>query len=346
MKLDDFAYDLPPALIAKYPLEKRSASRLLCLRDGSVSHQSFVDLPSILLPGDLLVVNNSRVIPARMLGHKATGGKIELLIERVLDDKHILAHVRASKAPKPGMTLVFDHGVSFEVTGRKGDLFELRSLSERPVMEVIEAIGSIPIPPYFDREPEESDLERYQTVYAQHKGSVAAPTAGLHFDESLLKALRENGVELGYVTLHVGAGTFSPVRAQDITQHQMHAEYAQVSAELCQQIKKTKANGGRVIAVGTTAARSLETASLTGDIQPFSGETRIFIYPGFRFQCIDAMVTNFHLPCSTLLMMVAAFGGYANVMQAYQIAIAEQYRFYSYGDAMFVFKEKASQVPS
>lgn len=338
MRLADFDYHLPDELIARYPLPERSASRLLCLNgsNGSITHAKFADLTDYLLPGDLLVCNNSRVIPARLLGQKPTGGRIEVLVERILDDKRVLAHVKASKTPKPGTYLHFSDDVCFEMIGRQDDLFELRSVSDKSVSDVIDAIGHIPIPPYFQRESDESDKERYQTIYADPKGSVAAPTAGLHFDQALFQKLQANNIDIAYVTLHVGAGTFVPVRVDDITQHHMHSERITVSMELCEKIYKTKANGGRVIAVGTTTVRSLETANLSGILKPFSGETNIFIYPGFEFKCVDALITNFHLPCSSLLMLVAALGGYQHVMTAYKEAIANKYRFFSYGDAMMV----------
>jgi S-adenosylmethionine:tRNA ribosyltransferase-isomerase len=338
MQLSDFDYELPPELIARYPLEKRSASRLLYLEGstGIIFHRKFSDILSLVQPNDLLVFNNTRVIPARLFGHKETGGRIEMLVERVLDAHRILAHVRSSKSPKAGSYLLFQNNIKFKMLGRHHDLFELSCEEERPVLEVIEACGEIPLPPYFNRSPEESDKERYQTIYAQHKGSVAAPTAGLHFDEEILKQLREKNIALGFVTLHVGAGTFAPVKIQDITQHQMHAEYLEVSSELCEQIKETKKKDGRVIAVGTTSARSLETASQSGEMNPFCGDTTIFIYPGYQFKCVDVLLTNLHLPGSTLLMLVSALAGYENAMRAYQEAVAEKYRFFSYGDAMWI----------
>lgn len=339
MQLSDFDYDLPPELIARYPLPQRSESRLLCVNrnDGQISHKHFIDLVELLTPNDLLVFNNTRVIPARLFGQKATGGRIEILVERVLDNKRILAHVRASKSPKPGSLLQLDgESVQFLVCQRQADLFELECQDPRPVLDVIEAIGEIPLPPYFNRAPLALDQERYQTVYALHKGSVAAPTAGLHFDLPLLDRLQTKGVQIGYVTLHVGAGTFAPVRVETITEHHMHAEYMQVSESLCEQVRQTKARGGRVIAVGTTATRCLETASRTGEIQPYLGDTTIFIYPGIPFRCIDGLITNLHLPGSTLLMLVSALAGHEVIMQAYQAAIHERYRFFSYGDAMFI----------
>ncbi len=338
MQLTDFTYELPPELIARYPLEQRSASRLLCLdrQTGDVTHRQFRDLLTLLSPNDLLVCNNTQVISARLFGQKATGGQVEMLIERILDSHRVLAHIRASKSPKPNSKLAFAENILFTVLQRHDDLFELQCDDPRPVLEVIETIGEIPLPPYFHRAPEASDKERYQTIYAEHKGSVAAPTAGLHFDQHLFQQLQAKGVEIAYVTLHIGAGTFAPVRVDDVTQHKMHAEYVDVSEKLCEQVRATKARGGRVIAVGTTAARSLETASLTGTLQPFSGDTDIFIYPGFQFHCVDALITNLHLPGSTLLMLVSALGGYENIMHTYRLAVMEQYRFFSYGDAMFI----------
>lgn len=342
MRLSDFQFDLPEELIAAYPLPQRSASRLLCLdgKTGEINHKRFADLPDLLSPGDLLVFNNTRVIEARLLGHKESGGRIEVLIERLLDPHRVLAHVRASKSPKPQSYLLFANNIRFEVLGRQDELFELRCDDERPILSVIEEIGQIPIPPYFNREAEESDKERYQTIYAQHKGSVAAPTAGLHFDEAMLNQLRAKGVDVGFVTLHVGAGTFAPVRVENITEHKMHSEYLEVTAELCEQVRRAKKNGKRVIAIGSTSARSLETASQLGEIKPFQGDTNIFIFPGYEFKCVDVMLTNFHLSGSTLIMLVAALAGYENVMNAYRIAVEEKYRFFSYGDAMWVTNNK------
>lgn len=339
MKVSDFDFDLPAALIARYPLPARSASRLLCLdgRTGALAHKHFPDLVELLTEKDLLVFNNTRVIPARLIGAKASGGRVEVLVERILDHQRVLAYLRASKKPAPKSLLFFD-GIPFEVMGRQDDLFELRCIDERPVLAVIEAIGCVPLPPYFQREAEESDKERYQTVYALHKGSVAAPTAGLHFDAELLLKLKAKNIETAHLTLHVGAGTFAPVRVATLQEHKMHSEYIEVPAAVCAQVRAAKARGGRVIAVGTTTARSLETASRSGEIMPFRGDTDIFMYPGFQFHCVDAMVTNFHFPKSTLLMLVSAFAGYQHIMNAYQEAVARAYRFFSYGDAMFVTK--------
>jgi S-adenosylmethionine:tRNA ribosyltransferase-isomerase len=340
MHLKDFDYNLPEELIARYPLPDRSASRLLCLegRTGALSHHYFPDLLSLINPDDLLIFNDTKVIPARIEGTKETGGRIEVLMERFLDTNRISAQVRASKSPRPGTYLIFADGVRFEVLGRQGDLFELRCEDARPVLEVIEAIGQIPLPQYMQRAAEASDIERYQTIYAKHKGSVAAPTAGLHFDAKLFAQLAEKGIETAYLTLHVGAGTFASVRVDDIAQHRMHPEYIDVSPALCEQIRNAQKRGGRIIAVGTTTARSLETASRSGEIQPFCGNTDIFIYPGYQFHCVDALVTNLHVPCSTLLMLVSAFAGYEQVKAAYVEAVKECYRFFSYGDAMFVTK--------
>jgi len=334
LTLADFDYNLPPELIAKYPLKERSASRLLRLdrSTGALTHRQFQDVVSMLNPEDLLVCNNTRVIPARLWGQKATGGRIEVLVERVLDTFTISAQIRASKSPKPGSILFL--GFPVEVIRRENELFILQA--REPILPLIESFGEIPIPPYFQRKPDANDRDRYQTIYALHKGSVAAPTAGLHFDENVLGKLKQKGVAIEYLTLHVGAGTFAPVRVQNITEHRMHKEYIEVSVSLVKKIKDTKEKGGRVIAVGTTSARSLETACLSGDLQPYQGDTDIFIYPGFQFRCIDALITNFHLPASTLMMLVSAFGGFQHIKNAYEVAVKEKYRFYSYGDAMWI----------
>lgn len=337
MHLNEFQYELPKEHIARFPVKERTQSRLMVLdrKDQHIAHRVFSDVLDLIQSNDLLVCNNSKVIPARVWGEKASGGKIEMLIERILDPHRVLVHIRASKSPKPGSDLFFKH-YCFKVLSRQDALFELQLLSDQSVLEIIELIGEIPLPPYFERQPDELDKERYQTIYADPKGSVAAPTAGLHFDERLFENIRRKGADIDYVTLHVGAGTFQPVRVEDITQHKMHAEYIQVSSTLVEKIKATKAKGGRVIAVGTTTLRSLETASLSGELMPFEGDTDIFIYPGFSFKTVDVLITNFHLPGSTLLMLVSAFAGQAFVMKAYQEAIAEKYRFFSYGDAMWI----------
>lgn len=338
MHLSDFDFDLSPSLIARYPLPERSSSRLLCLdkTNGDIVHRNFIDLPQLLSPLDLLVFNNTRVIPARWMGAKESGGRIEMLIERMTDSHRALAHIRASKSPKPGSYLRLEGDVRAKVTGRSGDLFEILIEDERPLVELLQLYGHIPLPHYMERVDETIDKERYQTIYAKCEGAVAAPTAGLHFDQQLLQSIRDKGVQTAFVTLHVGAGTFQPVRVENILHHQMHAEYLEVSEAVCHQVEETRQRGGRVIAVGTTTVRSLETAAQHGQIKPFYGDTRLFIYPGYRFQCVDAMITNFHLPQSSLLMLVCAFGGYEAVMNSYRVAMLEQYRFYSYGDAMFL----------
>jgi S-adenosylmethionine:tRNA ribosyltransferase-isomerase len=345
MQLSDFHYHLPDQLIARYPAAERTASRLLTLdgANGQVQHRQFTDLLTLLKPGDLLVFNDTRVLPARLWGKKATGGRLEILVERLLDSRRVLAHVRSSKSPKAGavLQLVADQQAdevlaSVEVLGRHDALFELAFNSDEDALAVMNRIGHMPLPPYIDREDELADRERYQTVYGQKAGAVAAPTAGLHFTEAFIQQCRDQGIDTAYVTLHVGAGTFQPVRVDNITEHKMHAEYIEVSQAVCDQVAATRQRGGRVVAVGTTSVRSLESASQSGELQPFSGDSDIFIYPGYRFKSVDAMLTNFHLPESTLIMLVSAFAGYDAVMAAYQQAVAEQYRFFSYGDAMFV----------
>ncbi|MGS3183769.1 tRNA preQ1(34) S-adenosylmethionine ribosyltransferase-isomerase QueA [Aeromonas taiwanensis] len=353
MQVSDFHFDLPDELIARYPMAERTASRLLQLdgQTGALRHGHFVDVLDQLNPGDLLVFNNTRVIPARMFGQKASGGKLEVLVERILDEHSVLAHVRSSKSPKPGTRLILDAGadgvpVEAEMRARHDALFEIHFLDPRPVLEILEAIGHMPLPPYIDRPDEDADKERYQTVYNQKPGAVAAPTAGLHFDEALLERIKAKGVELAFVTLHVGAGTFQPVRVDKIEDHHMHSEYAEVPQEVVDAIAATRARGGRVVAVGTTSVRSLESAAKVTLAQgkplaPFFSDTDIFIFPGYEFQVVDAMITNFHLPESTLIMLVSAFAGYDNVMTAYQAAVTGQYRFFSYGDAMFVTRRRA-----
>ena len=344
MNVSDFHFDLPDELIARYPLKERSASRLLSLDglSGDIRHLRFTDLPGLLQPGDLLVFNDTRVIPARLFGRKETGGQVEVLVERVLGEQDILAHVRASKALKEGQKVLLEDGTPLRMSGRDDALFYLHCDSDEPVLEVLERIGHMPLPPYVDRPDESSDRERYQTVYAREAGAVAAPTAGLHFDDRTLAELESRGIETAFVTLHVGAGTFQPVRVEGIEDHVMHSEVAHVSQETVDAVNAARARGGRVVAVGTTSVRSLESASRGGVVRPFQGETDIFIYPGYRFQTVDAMVTNFHLPESTLIMLVSAFAGYQNVMSAYQAAVAERYRFFSYGDAMFITAQEPS----
>ncbi|MGB0467186.1 MAG: tRNA preQ1(34) S-adenosylmethionine ribosyltransferase-isomerase QueA [Pontibacterium sp.] len=338
MQVKDFQFELPDELIASYPLEQRTQSRLLCLNgeSGELIHRQFSDVLELVKPGDLMVFNDTRVIPARLFGQKESGGKIEVLIERVLDDKSALAHVRSSRSPKPGTKLLLEGGIEALMVARHDKLFELEFQLEGHLIEALEKFGHMPLPPYMKREDQLSDRERYQTVYNAKPGAVAAPTAGLHFDQKLLEKLSDKGVEQAFVTLHVGAGTFQPVQVDNILEHKMHAEYIEVSEQVCEQVKATRARGGRVIAVGTTSVRCLESASREGEIKPFMGDTDIFIYPGYQYRVVDALITNFHLPESTLLMLVSAFAGYEHVMQAYKVSVEQQYRFFSYGDAMFI----------
>ncbi|ELY4033830.1 tRNA preQ1(34) S-adenosylmethionine ribosyltransferase-isomerase QueA [Cronobacter sakazakii] len=343
MRLTDFSFELPESLIAHYPQAQRSACRLLSLDGptGDLTHGTFTDLLDKLNPGDLLVFNNTRVIPARLFGRKASGGKIEVLVERMLDDHRVLAHIRASKAPKPGAELLLgdDESVNATMTARHDALFEVQFNDERPVLDILNSIGHMPLPPYIERPDEEADRELYQTVYSQKPGAVAAPTAGLHFDEPLLERLRAKGIKMAFVTLHVGAGTFQPVRVESIEDHVMHSEYAEVPQEVVDAVLAAKARGNKVVAVGTTSVRSLESAAQAAQdalIAPFFGDTQIFIYPGYQYKVIDALVTNFHLPESTLIMLVSAFAGYKHTMNAYREAVKAEYRFFSYGDAMYI----------
>ncbi|MDP1931551.1 MAG: tRNA preQ1(34) S-adenosylmethionine ribosyltransferase-isomerase QueA [Gammaproteobacteria bacterium] len=353
MQLSDFHYDLPDELIAHYPAKERTGSRLLCMRRGSgeMQHRQFADLIEYLCPEDLLVFNDTRVIPARLLGAKDSGGRIEVMIERVVGEFEVLAQIRASKSPKRGMLLNFpapqNHQkvpLQAETLGREGDFFRLRFLGEShaqcSLTQLLETFGHIPLPPYIKRGDELEDSERYQTVYSRQPGAVAAPTAGLHFDQALLDRIAVMGVDQAFVTLHVGSGTFQPVRVDNPREHKMHSERVEVNAEVCTQIRACKARGGRVIAVGTTSVRSLESAAQKAVhelIAPYSGETDIFIYPGYEFRVVDAMVTNFHLSESTLMMLVSAFAGRDQIMAAYREAVEERYRFFSYGDAMLLF---------
>lgn len=342
MRRSDFQFDLPRELIAQYPTEERPASRLLHLisTSGELVDRQFRDFPALLRPDDLLVMNDTRVIPARLYGQKDSGGKVQVLVERLLDEHRVLAHVRASKSPGSGRALLFADTVSAIVEDRQGDLFVLRfgdsADPDSNVSIILDRLGHMPLPPYIERHDTQTDQERYQTVYARHRGAVAAPTAGLHFDTAMLAQIREQGTQIVFVTLHIGAGTFQPVRVDDIAEHKMHAEWMQLSDEVVDAVRHTKQNGGRVIAVGTTSIRCLETAAQTGEIQAYCGETDIFITPGYQFQVVDAMLTNFHLPESTLLMLVSAFAGHNNIMKAYRHAVAQRYRFFSYGDAMFI----------
>ena len=353
MKRTDFTYKLPPELIAQHPLPERSASRLLCLdgASGKVSHHHFRQLLDFLHADDLLVFNDTRVIPARLWGQKATGGKLEILVERVTGAHTALAHIRCSKSPRPGTAIHLSEKEGDEpglyrllVTAREDALFCISSEGGPPLAEILQDIGHMPLPPYIERADELADRERYQTVFARREGAVAAPTAGLHFNDELLAEIDARGIRRATVTLHVGAGTFQPVRADNIEQHVMHAEFAEVDEVVCAAVRETRARGGRVVAVGTTAVRSLETASReAGHIQPFCGDTDIFIYPGYRFHSVDAMITNFHLPESTLLMLVSAFAGREPIMEAYRQAIELGYRFFSYGDAMFITANPQAQ---
>lgn len=338
MKTADFDFDLPKHLIAQYPLDNRRDSRLLLYRRDTeqAEHSHFPGLLQQLHPADLLVLNNTKVMAARLHGKKITGGKIECLVERVLDERHALCHIKASKAPVAGSELLFEQDFTFTVTGRQGDLFCCELTQGDSVMALLDTIGHMPLPPYIEREDSIEDASRYQTVFAKKIGAVAAPTASLHFDQAMLASIQSQGIDIAYLTLHVGAGTFQPVRVDDIAEHKMHSEWLDVSPELCEQIKQCKARGGRVIAVGTTVVRSLETAAKSGQLQAFCGDSDIFITPGFEFKVVDGMLTNFHLPESTLLMLVAAFIGYQQTMTLYQLAIEEQYRFFSYGDAMLL----------
>lgn len=340
MRLSDFHYDLPDALVAQHPAEQRGASRMLCLdgSSGALSDRMFQDIATLLQPGDLLVFNNTRVMAARLYGQKRSGGRVELLVERLLNEREALVHVRASKSPKIGSDLLVE-GVSMTVIGRDDSLFHLR-LAEGSFTRLMDMHGHMPLPPYIRRPDEIDDQARYQTVYASEPGAVAAPTAGLHFDQAMLDRLTLMGVEQAFVTLHVGAGTFQPVRVEDIAQHRMHAEWVEVSQQVVDQVAATRARGGRVVAVGTTSVRSLESAAAaTGQLQAFAADSRLFVTPGYQFKVVDALLTNFHLPESTLMMLVSAFAGYEHIMAAYRHAVAQRYRFFSYGDAMFLTRQ-------
>ncbi|MBE0358412.1 MULTISPECIES: tRNA preQ1(34) S-adenosylmethionine ribosyltransferase-isomerase QueA [Pseudoalteromonas] len=343
MRVADFSFDLPDELIARFPKTDRTSSRLLKLDgpSGEIEHKVFSDILELVHENDLLVFNNTRVIPARMFGQKASGGKVEVLVERVLDEHRVLAHVRASKSLKPGNEVILEGKAKAIMVARHDTLFELEFDHSQNVLDILNDIGHMPLPPYIDRPDNEADRERYQTVYGEKPGAVAAPTAGLHFDKQLMAALKEKGVQMAFVTLHVGAGTFQPVRVETIDEHVMHSEYIEVPQDVVDAVAQTKANGGRVIAVGTTSMRSLESAAKIhgGKLDTYFGDTDIFIYPGYQFNVVDAMVTNFHLPESTLIMLVSAFSGQENIMGAYNTAIEQQYRFFSYGDAMFLTRK-------
>lgn len=338
LDVSNFDYELPGELIAQHPLPERSSSRLLHLNrtDQSISHQSFKDVVSLLQPNDLLVLNNTKVIPARLFGVKASGGKIECLFERVLPNNRVFAHIRSSKSPRVGSEIILMDDVTATVVGRADDLFELQFSESLDLWDFLDRCGRMPLPPYITRDPDKKDYERYQTVYAQHKGAVAAPTAGLHFDDNLLRQIKQKGITINYLTLHVGAGTFQPIRNGDLGNHVMHAEIIKVDQALCEAVSACKERGGRVVAVGTTVVRALESAAKEDSLKPFEGDTRLFITPGFDFNVVDALITNFHLPQSTLLMLVSAFADLELIHSAYEEAIANRYRFFSYGDAMFI----------
>jgi len=338
MKKSDFNYQLPEALIAQKPLAERDASRLLCMERniGGIVDRQFTDLIDLIDERDLLIFNDTKVIPARLFGTKQSGGKVEILIERILDEHHAIAHVRASKSSKAGTLIELEKGYCCEVLGRADDLFRLEFKGDNSLLSILEQIGHIPLPPYITREDDQSDLTRYQTVFAREAGAVAAPTAGLHFDQAMMEKLKAKGVQSAFVTLHVGSGTFQPVRVENLSEHLMHKEYFVVLPETVAAVQQTRARGGRVIAIGTTAVRALESASKSGLLEAGFGDTDLFITPGYQFRSVDAMLTNFHLPESTLLMLVSAFAGYEHIMNAYSHAIDQSYRFFSYGDAMFL----------
>ena len=338
VRVSDFDYDLPEELIAQFPTPRRRDSRLLVLDSGSgdVVHRTFPDIADYLAPGDLVVANDTRVIRGRFFATKSTGGRVEILIERILAPDRVLAWLRSSRTPKPGTLLSVGGDRGFVVRSRHEELFELEIAGIGDIEQFIERTGAVPLPPYIRREAVEEDTERYQTVYARRPGAVAAPTAGLHFDETLLAALDERGIELAHVTLHVGAGTFAPIRGESVRSHTLHCEWLEVSAAACDAIARTRSRGGRVVSVGTTTLRALESASAGGSPRPMRGETGLFIYPGYEFRCVDVLLTNFHLPRSSLLLLVCAFGGTGAVLGAYREAVARRYRFFSYGDAMLL----------
>ena len=338
MRKSDFNYLLPEALIAQKPLSERDASRLLCMERhvGRITDRQFTDFIDLIDAPDLLVFNDTKVIPARLFGKKQSGGKVEILIERILDDHRAIAHVRSSKSAKAGTLIELDDGYCGEVLGRADDLFQLEFKGENSLYYLLGQIGHIPLPPYIGREDDESDLSRYQTIFAREAGAVAAPTAGLHFNQAMMEKLKAKGVKTAFVTLHVGSGTFQPVRVEDLSEHLMHKEYYAVLPETVSAVRQARSRGGRVIAIGTTAVRALESASISGRLEAGFGDTDLFIRPGYQFKSVDAMLTNFHLPESTLLMLVSAFAGYQSIMNAYSHAIDQSYRFFSYGDAMFL----------
>ena len=339
MRITDFDYELPPELIARYPAADRRGSRLLSVTDG-IHDLGFAELPSLLRAGDLLVFNDTRVIKARLVAQKETGGRAEILVERIESDRVALTHIRASKSPKPGGRLLIEGGAEAVVVARDDDLFLLEFSAD--LLPYLEKYGEVPLPPYLEREADESDIERYQTVYAKDPGAVAAPTAGLHFDDAMLEETLAAGTRHVHVTLHVGAGTFQSLREEHIEQNRLHSERVEVTQCVCDAVAETRAGGGRVIAVGTTSVRALECASVKGELRPFDGDTDLFILPGYEFRSVDAMITNFHLPQSSLLMLVAAFAGKERILDAYRHAVREKYRFFSYGDAMFLIPDSAA----
>ena len=342
LTLDDFDFDLPPELIAQHPASERSASRLLHVAAGTLHDRQFVDLPQLIKPGDLLVLNDTRVIKARLYGQKDSGGKVEVMIERIADARHAVAQIRASKSPKAGSQIVIEGAFTVTVTGRSGEqseFFALELAGAGDLYSLIEQHGRLPLPPYITHGAEDDDETRYQTVFARHLGAVAAPTAGLHFDETMLATLAAQGAELAFLTLHVGAGTFQPVRVRDLSEHHMHSERFAIPPATVEAIARTRARAGRVIAVGTTSLRALEAAAQNGELAAGDAETDIFITPGYRFRVVDRLITNFHLPKSTLLMLVSAFAGTQTMRAAYRHAVAQRYRFFSYGDAMLLERQ-------
>jgi S-adenosylmethionine:tRNA ribosyltransferase-isomerase len=338
MRTLDFDFYLPDALIAQHPTTTRSASRLLHLdgNSGLLQDKAFSDFVNLLSKDDLIVFNDTRVIKARLFGQKSTGGAIELMVERILNEHEALAQIRASRSPKVGAILKLAQAIEVEVLGRNDDLFHVKFLSDTPILELLEQYGKLPLPPYITHQADEEDESRYQTVFAKHAGAVAAPTAGLHFDENILSLIKDKGINIAYVTLHVGAGTFQPVKVDNIADHKMHSELYHISQQTVDMVKKTHDKGGKVLAVGTTALRALESAAQQGELKSGNNETNIFITPGHQFKVVDRLLTNFHLPKSTLLMLVSAFAGYAHIKNAYQHAVDQQYRFFSYGDAMLL----------
>ena len=341
MRTQDFDFFLPDHLIAQHPTKERNASRLLYVKplSNEITDRQFLDLPHYLNSGDLIIFNDTRVIKARLFGKKASGGAVEVLIERVLNEHEVYALVRASRSPKVGSSILIEDNIKIDVTGRNGDLFQLKFLSEKPVLDLLEEYGNLPLPPYINHKASAADENRYQTVYAKNSGAVAAPTAGLHFDNAMLDTLKDNGIQIAYLTLHVGAGTFQPVKVDNIADHKMHSEIYNMPQDTVDLINKTKMNQGKVTAVGTTVLRALESAAQSGKLCAGTQETDIFITPGFQFNVVDRLLTNFHLPKSTLLMLVSAFAGFDHIQKAYQHAVKQEYRFFSYGDAMLLEKE-------